>query len=260
MANEAKTLKEVREMNYWQATSYFVDGMHYTDDVAIKYMQEEVFHGVVYDVRGQEIDEKVMRDIGKGGYFVLVDGLSCTGKTSFAEMLKKRYDVEVMDIDYLSAEYARRVINYKFSRFPVSMRAYMKENFTKIFEMETDNYIHSVFEQDVKKAAKTGKTVVVVGMYLDIITRAVVADKLGKYCKSTVGFVFHEDWETIIRREKERDIKYGTKDVSKQAIERDKKPYEYMQKALNPENGWISAFACGYRYTFICNHGTKFLE
>lgn len=54
MANEAKTLKEVREMNYWQATSYFVDGMHYTDEVAIKYMQEEVFHGVVYDVRGQK--------------------------------------------------------------------------------------------------------------------------------------------------------------------------------------------------------------
>ena len=41
MANEAKTLKEVREMNYWQATSYFVDGMHYTDDVAIKYMHRK---------------------------------------------------------------------------------------------------------------------------------------------------------------------------------------------------------------------------
>ena len=260
MANEAKTLKELRKMNYWQATSYFVEGQHYTDDVAINYMQKEVVHGITYDMRGQEISAKVMQDIGKGGYFVLVDDLSCTGKTSFAEMLKKRYDVEVLDIDYLSAEYAQRVINYKFNRFPIFMRAYMEENFTKIFDLETDNYIHNVLEEDVKKAAKTGKTVVMVGMYLDVITRAVVANKLGKYCKGTVSFVFHEDWETIVQREKERDVKYGTKGLSDKAIERDKKPYEYMQKALDSGNGWISAFACGYRYTFICNHGTKFLE
>ena len=192
-------------MNYDEANKFFKTA----SDVDKMQFFSQIPNCQVMDVRGKNargiIDVMVQRKS-----FILIDGVSGVGKTTLANLIKKRYGnlVEVLDIDILCKEYLEK------QQKKMSKTEFMIFLFN--YEAETDKFISKELENIVIKASAGGrKAVILVGTYLFLIARAVITYMLGvKHFPYTASITLHENLETIVKRLSERDGNFSFDRIS----------------------------------------------
>lgn len=129
------------------------------------------------DIRNDaDAREKILQSL-KSKSLILMDGSSLNGKSTFAKRLARMIDAEVVDIDMLCIEWLEKERQGK-SRIEVLEIAY------KLNEL-TDLYLLNNLENIIKE--KSTKSVILVGAYLEVIYRSIIAKTLGKYFDQVVS-------------------------------------------------------------------------
>lgn len=196
------------------------------------------------DVRGHyDAREKILNSL-KGKTLVLIDGASLNGKTTFAKRLGKRTNANVVDIDllcknWLEAESAK-ITN------PV-------QNFSFMMNMDrlTDLYILENLERIVREKSKNG-SVILVGSYMEVIYRSIIARTLGKYFQQVVSIYCCARTSKEVKNMKEkRDKEFGfSAETDAQVLEL----YNYSKRLLE-KNG--VALGIGMTASFIADNSVS---
>lgn len=171
------TMEEMNNWNYATAWDFF------NKNAVRQYIPESQTYvqslkiGKTIDIRDDsEAREKILQSL-KSKSLILMDGSSLNGKSTFAKRLARMIEAEVVDIDMLCIEWLEKERQGK-SRIEVLKIAY------KLDEL-TDLYLLNNLENIVKE--KSTKSVILVGAYLEVIYRSIIAKTLGKYFDQVVS-------------------------------------------------------------------------
>ena len=154
----------------------------------------------VADVRGEYDASRMMDDLIEKKSFIVIDGVTGTGKSTLSQKIKKKYGkkVEILDIDLLCIQWMEQ------KKKSMSQIEFMRFLFN--FEQESDRYLEQNLEKLVLRVSHNGrKSVVMVGSYLWVIARAVITYFLGRHFQNWGCITLQEEMSTIIARLRQRD-------------------------------------------------------
>ena len=144
------------------------------------------------NLRNRKIAKELILNAITENTFILIDGPSMSGKSTFAPKLAKEISGIVIDIDYLAAEYyLKHSINKK--------EAIENFSFKRINE-ETDSFIINNLQKIIKEKKKEKKPIILVGTYIQILQRAIVMKTIGKMFKKTVSIFCCEESEEAYKK------------------------------------------------------------
>ena len=131
--------------------------------------------------------KKIRRAIKKST-LIFVDGPSCSGKSTLVERLLDYIDATVVDSDKLAT------IGYQNYQ---SSKAFCYDEVKTFEEIDqlTDDYVVEQIEGIISEASQEkNKPVILVGSYVNMISRAIVVNALGKYFENIISlFCFEPD-------------------------------------------------------------------
>lgn len=196
------------------------------------------------DLRGQaDSREKILNAIN-GKTLVLIDGGSLNGKTTFAKRLAKHINASVVDIDLLCKDWIEKEVDKITNPF---QRTAFLMNMNKL----TDDYLLENLEKIIKEKSKKGN-VILVGAYMEVIYRSIIARVFGKYFQQTVSiYCCARSFQEIKAMKAQRDKEFGftlneTAEVLRQ--------YNYSQRLLEG-NGIMLGF--GMAASFIADNSVS---
>ena len=236
-----KTLEEMNSWDYKTAYSFFEKNAY------LNIIPESVIYlnslpiGTTADLRSNyESREIILRSISSST-LILIDGASGNGKTTFGKRLSKFIGAELIDIDILCIEAFNQLISKSNKKFGIKDYNY--------FDEYTDEYLLDNLESIIARKSESGKPVILVGLYLEPLYRAVISKTLGKYFKNIVSIFCCE--KTF-------------KKVEKMLIERNKKFFsliegfdmnlckaQYMKAIELIENNNSMALGLGMDYSYV---------
>ena len=193
------------------------------------------------DVRKEEqAKEKILSTITPRT-LIFVDGASLNGKTTFATRLAKQIDGIIVDIDLVCVEWLNSQLQRCKTRQQI-MQVLVCSN------KATDEYLLNNLENLISNYSKEGKPVILVGYYVEVIYRGIVARTLGKYFENIVSLFccelnFHKVEQFMKIRESEFLTKARREDILAQ--------YLLAQKRINLEGGRLLGF--GMDHSFVVN-------
>ena len=118
-------------------------------------------------------------------------------------------------------------------------------------DQETDEFILNNLEDIIAEKAKKGKTVILVGMYLEPIYRCILARTLGKYFKRTVSlFCLEYCFGEIQKMQRSRANEFGGKTMPGE-IEKLHRQYMLAKEFASIEDGKI--LAAGVDSSYLVN-------
>ena len=241
------SLKRMKKMNYSEAWEYFMESKKMGSQEAmdyIKYIAQKTF---VYDMRGKSITSD---EIYKGGWLIVLDGASCSGKSTMAKKIAEKFPetVEVIDVDYLFYGHIYREAE-KFT-----IEEWM--NFWKNVEKQGNEYLKLNLENLISNRAQEGKTVILVGCFLETIYRAFIGTILGKYFENVAFFTIYEEIETLKKYQENREADFnnpGGKILMEQ-IEETSKQLSFLKQVIAEQP---VVLGCGADLSILINHDTK---
>ena len=94
------SLKRMKKMNYAEAWEFFMKEKRMGSLEATDYLKYISRKSFVYDMRGKAI---TFDELYKGGWLIILDGVSCSGKSTTAKKIAEKFPetAEVIDVDYL---------------------------------------------------------------------------------------------------------------------------------------------------------------
>lgn len=187
------TLEEMTKWDYKTAWEYF------TKNALGKYIPETKIYieslpmVQTIDLRRNKRAKSIISQCITSHTFVLIDGGSANGKTTFANRLAKQFNAEIIDIDMICKECMDKLLASTRNDMEIS---YIFQKFDEL----TDQYIFDNLERIVQEKSQLGKPVILVGCYLEIIYRSIIARTLGKYFEKIVSlFCCEETFEQVER-------------------------------------------------------------
>lgn len=239
--------QELRELNYAEAYKCFIEEQeeHF---IEMCFFSELIVHRCeVEDLRNTDIE--IPREIFEGGWLILIDGASCSGKTTLAKKLGAKYpeSINVVDVDLVCMEWIKRQIE----KSPSLER---KINILRHQDKLTDQFLLENFEEMVKGASIEGKTTIVVGCFMDIIYRALAGFTLGKYYKRTAFVTIQEGWSDMKYNMKQRELQFEGMGSESQ-IRQTEEQYVFFENVLNNEPNLLGI---GADRSFIVNKKVKY--
>lgn len=78
------SLKRMKKMNYAEAWEFFMKEKRMGSLEATDYLKYISRKSFVYDMRGKEI---TFDELYKGGWLIILDGVSCSGKSTTAKKI-----------------------------------------------------------------------------------------------------------------------------------------------------------------------------
>lgn len=183
-------MRRLEEMKNWSYKEAYEFALDVENRKCFPEMQEYVSDLTVvptFDLRKKSNARKMIVESINSRTFILVDGASRNGKTTFANRLAKEIDGIVLDIDYLCKEWGDKELeNAK------DMIEYFKIA-TNIGTL-TDNFLLMELENIVRQKSELNKPVILVGMYLDLMFRTVIFKCFGKrYFEKIVSILCFKD-------------------------------------------------------------------
>ncbi len=163
--------------------------------------------------------------------FILIDGASANGKTTLAERIAKQTNGIIVDIDLLCKDWMEEQMQ------TVKTRVEMFELITNMDEL-TDQYLLDELENIIYKKSKLGRPVILVGMYLELIYRAIISRTLGKYFERVISLVCCEkSFRKVENFINERNKKFS----SDLPFEKEKclQQYRYAKQFIERANGFF---------------------
>lgn len=197
------------------------------------------------DIRGHsEAREKILTALSKGKTLILIDGASMNGKTTLSKRLAKMTGASVVDIDLLCKDWIEKE-HAKIAN-PIQQFAFMMN-----MDRLTDVYILENLERIVREKAKKG-SVILVGCYMEVIYRAIIAKTLGKYFQQTVSiYCCARSFKEVKAMKTSREKEFG---YSAETDEQVLNQYNYSKRLLAGE-GVMLGF--GMASSFIADNSVS---
>lgn len=234
------TIDEMNSWSYKKAWLFFSKN-DYKKDIpeAREYLYDLPFC-LTEDLRCDEhAREKILAAFQRKS-LVLIDGASLNGKSTLAQRLSKVSNVSVVDIDIICQDWIEKQLancSNSFSRIAFFFN----------IEALTDEYIYNNLERIIKE--KSGKgSVVLVGSYMQLITRAIISKTLGKYFDQVVSiYCCAKTFDEVKVMKRKREQQFGYAATDEQVLEE----YNYAKQLL--ENNGI-VLGLGMNYSFISDN------
>lgn len=242
------SLKKMKKMNYAEALEFFMENERMGSPEATDYLKYISRKSFVYDMRGKEITSD---GIYEGGWLIILDGVSCSGKSTIAKKIGKKFPetVEVIDIDYLFSAWVHREAE-KITRGDE------KNIFLNKIEKQGDEYLKLNLENIIANRARDGKTVVLVGCFLETIYRAFLGTIFGKYFENVDIFTIYEEMTTLKEYQESREEDFGNPGgkVLQEQVDETSKQYSFLKQVIS-----LQPFVLGFGadVSFLINSETK---
>lgn len=197
------------------------------------------------DIRGDsEARKKILSALNKEKTLILIDGASMNGKTTLSKRLAKTIGASVVDIDLLCKDWIEKEqakITNPFQQFTLMMN----------MERLTDVYILENLERIVREKAKKG-SVILVGCYMEVIYRAIIARTLGKYFQQTVSiYCCSRSFKDVKAMKTNREKEFG---YSVETDEEVMEQYNYSKRLLD-DKGVMLGF--GMAASFVSDNSVS---
>lgn len=238
------TMKEMSNWNFSTAWQFFTKYALQTYIPETELYVRSLKLSETVDLRGdQEARSKILQSVSsKSKTFILIDGSSLNGKTTFAKRLSQVINAEVVDIDLICKDW----VDEQLKRMDGFKRMLFLSNFDEL----TDKYILNNLEYIIK--AKSKNNVILVGSYLEVVYRSIIARTLGKYFNQTISiYCCSRDFADVEMMLKKRDEEMGSVPGAREQIFQE---YEYS-KILLKQDG--IALGLGMDASFIADIGVS---
>lgn len=238
-------LTEMIKWNYKETKNFFDTRAIGTDIPETKiYIDSLIGSSQTVDIRSKNEHHELTQELTSTQCFIIIDGPSNSGKSTFARRLANAINAEIVDIDLLCYDYLQNRINQCKNYMEVLM-AYHN------IDQETDEFILNNLEDIIAEKAKKSKTVILVGMYLEPIYRCILARTLGKYFKRTVSlFCLEYCFGEIQKMQRSRANEFGGKTMPGE-IEKLHRQYMLAKEFASMEDGKI--LAAGVDSSYLVN-------
>lgn len=166
------------------------------------------------DLRGKENARELILESIDSRTFILIDGGSLQGKSTLANRIAKQTNAIVLDIDLLCRDW----VDERLKKVQ-SQDEYMKIMLS--LGKLTNKFIQDELENIVCQKSKLGRPVILVGRYLEVLYRAIIARTLGKYFEKTMSLLCCENNFKIIEQhmaKREKEFSMVTPDIMRQQI------------------------------------------
>ena len=193
------TMEEMEKWNYKTAWEFFSENaLHKYIPESELYIRSFKFVPTI-DLRTNKNAVSLIGNSITPRTFILIDGGSANGKTTFANRLAKHFGAEVVDIDIICGEYITGLL--------ALARTYQERcNILRQYDQLTDQYIFNNLERVIREKSKLGKPVILIGCYLEVIYRTIIVRTLGKYFESVVSiFCCEESFKQVEKFITQRD-------------------------------------------------------
>ena len=195
------------------------------------------------DLRDNPRSSEILLDSIKPSTFIIIDGASANGKTTAAYRLAKKVDAIVVDIDLLCKEFIDNNLRQAKSKLEIVK---ILSNAHSI----TDEYILNNIEKIIYQKSLSKKPVILVGFYIEVIYRAILARTLGKYFENVVSIICCEkNFKQVENFIKKRAKEYGSGVPGQNEIEMCFIQWEQTNNLINQERGRLLGF--GMNYSFV---------
>lgn len=233
--------KDLTTLNYKDAWKYF---SKHTANQPVEEATEYIVtlrRALTTDLRKKQQAKETILSAIKPKTLILVDGGSLNGKTTFANRLAKQIDAIVVDVDLVCLEW----LNSQLQRCKTKRQTMqVLLNSGKV----TDEYLLNSLESLISSYSKEGKSVILVGCYLEIIYRSIVAKTLGNYFDNIVSlFCCELDFHKVESFMEKRANESGTLVQKDGVVEQ----YLLAKKRVNEEGGRLLGF--GMNASFVVN-------
>lgn len=249
------SLEEMRNWNYGEAWEYFMESNNYASEEAIQYFRNIAKKCRVSDIRSRKSETKIPEEMYRGGWLILIDGESCSGKTTIAEGIKSKYPdtVSILDIDIVCFEW----IDEKIQKLTSENE---KKKFLISAREMSDEYLKMEFENLVKKESDNGKkTVIIVGCFLETVFRAIIGTVLGKHFEKVAFFTVHEKLHRLEKYFQKREKEFGNYDVGSMVsitqFAETMRQYNFLEQVVTKEH--LHQLGIGCDISFIIDGHTK---
>ena len=242
------SLKKMKKMNYAEALEFFMGKGRMGSPEAMDYLKYISRKTFVYDMRGKEIS---FNEIYKGGWLIILDGVSCSGKSTTAKKIAENFPetAEVIDVDYLFNAWLHKEAENITSEEE-------KRIFLNRAKKQGDDYLKLNLENLIANRAEEGKTVVLVGCFLETIYRAFLGTIFGRYFDKVAIFTIYEEMATLKKYQESRETNLNNPGgkVSPEQIDETSKQYDFLTKVIN-----LQQFVLGFGadVSLIINSETK---
>ena len=126
------------------------------------------------------------------GTFILIDGESAVGKSTFAKKVCAKWGYILYDVDERGEK--------------VNTKNCMSFN---EFDKKVDDFLYEIAEETILRESEGGaKTVVMVGAFRGIITRTIIVNTLASHFRKSVSIILHDKVDANIMRAHSRDKRY----------------------------------------------------
>ncbi len=245
------SLRKMKKMNYSEAWNYFMKPEMMGSQEAIDYVNYVSKKTLVYDLRDQPVAFVALEKIYKGGWLIIIDGVSCSGKSTMAKKIAEKFPetVEVIDIDYTFKAW----VYQKLNNISPEKR---KKVYYSMLEKQGDEYLRLNLENMVDNRAGEGKTVILVGCFLQTIYRAFLGKTLGKYFDNVAIFTVYEDEKTLKKYQQSREADFGNDggDISLEQINETAQQYQLLKEIIANQP---KVLGFGADLAILVNHKTK---
>jgi len=236
-------IEQMSQWNYQKAWNFFSENaFNRLIPETVLYIRS-LTHCPTEDLRNDKDARSKILEALKKKSLILIDGSSLNGKTTFAKRLAKHIEADIVDIDLICKDWIEQQV--KKNRNPI-------EQFSFVVNMDrlTDTYILENLEKIIQKKSKKGN-VILVGCYIEVIYRAIIAKSLGKYFDQVVSiYCCAKSFNKIMMMKKKRDEEFGFSPEN----EDQKILFEYnYSKRLIQDNGIMLGF--GMTSSFIADTG-----
>lgn len=241
------SLRKMKKLNYSEAWEYFMENKKMGSHEAMDYIKYIARKTVVYDMRGQKITSD---EIYKGGWLIVLDGVSCSGKSTMAKKIAEKFPetVEVIDVDDLFYGH----IYQEAEKFTKAEWMTFWDN----VEKQGNEYLKLNLENIVSNRAEEGKTIILVGCFLETIYRAFIGTILGRYFQNVAFFTIYEEMETLTEYQEKRESDFnnpGGKLLMEQ-INETSKQLSFLKQVIDEQP---VVLGCGADLSILINHDTK---
>lgn len=168
--NSQEMNKMLNEMSYETAWRFFSNESE--NGQIINLYLSSFKSCVTEDLRGgKNTFKRIIDSISGKKSLMLIDGASCTGKSTLASKISKTIDATIIDIDTI---YTQWFISHLHN---VSIDLDMG-----------DEYILKNLQKIIERASNKG-SVILVGKYLNIVHRSIISKTLGQYFEQVVSIL-----------------------------------------------------------------------
>lgn len=237
------SIDEMNSWNYKKAWLFFSKNDYKQDIPEIREYLCDLPFCLTQDLREDEHAKAKIIAALQVKSLVLIDGASLNGKSTLAQRLSKVSNVSVVDIDIICQDWIEKQLancSNSFSRI----------SFFFNIEALTDEFIYKNLERIIKEKSAKG-SVVLVGSYMQLITRAIISKTLGKYFDQVVSiYCCAKTFDEVKVMKRKREQQFGYAATDEQVLEE----YKYAKQLLENEGIMLGL---GMKYSFIADNSVS---